>query len=271
MNNEVVRFERVGLGFGGNEVLREVSFVLGRGETIVLLGATGAGKTLLLKLTLGLLKPDRGHIYVLGQDITDLEEEQLFPLRAELGIVFQEMALFDSLTVYENVAYRLLEETAHGEADFSDEEIERRVREVLCFVGLEDAIWKMPAELSGGMKRRVGLARALITEPRVMLYDSPTAGLDPVTALTILTLILRLRDTRQTSALFVTHRLQDAFTLTGHVYDEDSGTLQPASSDGVAQAPGTRFLLLRNGQIYFAGTPGELLAARDPYVQRFLA
>ncbi|MGH8458577.1 MAG: ABC transporter ATP-binding protein, partial [Nevskiales bacterium] len=249
MAEEVLRYERVRLGFGEEEVLREVSFALQRGETIILLGAGGAGKTLLLKLALGLLKPDAGRIYVLGADITGMEEEGLFPLREKLGIVFQEMALFDSLSVCENVAYRLIEETLHGALDLADEDIERRVREVLRFVGLEDAIWKLPADLSGGMKRRVGIARALITEPPVLLYDSPTAGLDPVTAQTILTLVLRLRDTRQASSLFVTHRLQDAFFLAGNTYDEDTGEARPSGGNGVDGA-GTRFLLLREGRIY---------------------
>ncbi|MGH9787180.1 MAG: ABC transporter ATP-binding protein, partial [Candidatus Acidiferrales bacterium] len=175
---EVIRFEEVSLSFGDNEVLRALSFRVARGETLVLIGATASGKTLTLKLALGLLKPTGGRIHVLGHDITEMEEEELFPLREQLGIVFQEMALFDSLTVYENVAYRLIEETIHGDADFSDDEIERRVRQGLSFVDLEDAMWKMPAELSGGMKRRVSIARALITEPPVILYDSPTAGLD---------------------------------------------------------------------------------------------
>ena len=286
MAEEVIRFDRVGLALGGNEILRDISFTLHRGETCVLLGVTGTGKTLLLKLALGLLRPDRGRITVLGTDITDLEEKELFPLRARLGIVFQEMALFDSLNVYENVAYRLIEETVHGLADFSDAEIERRVREVLRFVELEEAIWKLPAELSGGMQRRVGLARALITEPPVMLYDSPTAGLDPVTSQTILTLIAKLRDTRQTSALFVTHRLQDAFILAHHLFDPATGALRPVSQNGDRgdetreedePAPrslgvgGTRFLLLREGGIYFDGSPQELLAAQDPYLQRYLA
>ena len=269
---EVIRLERVALGFGNHPVLREVSFVVHRGETRVLIGATATGKTLILKLILGLLKPDRGRIHVLGCDITDLEEEELFPLRAQLGIVFQEMALFDSLPVRENVAYRLIEETVHGSADFSDEEIEERVRTVLSFVELEEAIEKMPAELSGGMRRRVALARALITEPPVILYDSPTAGLDPVTAQTILTLIAKLRDTRQTSSLVVTHRLQDAFILSSNVYDEANHALKPAAADGGRRAtPPTSFLLLRDGAIYFDGTPQELLAAHDPYVQSFLA
>lgn len=271
MASEVIRFDGVGLAFGGNEVLREVSFALHRGETLVLIGATATGKTLLLKLALGLIKPDRGRITVLGTDITDLEEDELFPLRAQLGIVFQEMALFDSLTVYENVAYRLIEETHYGQEDFSEEDIEQRVRQVLRFVGLEEAIWKMPAELSGGMKRRVGLARALITEPPVLLYDSPTAGLDPVTAQTILTLIIKLRDTRQASSLVVTHRLQDAFILASNVYDEANGGLKPAEGDGLRQDTRTRFLLLRDGGIYFDGAPREILTAADPYVRRFLA
>lgn len=269
---EAIRLEHVSLGFADHEVLRDVSFAVPRGETRVLIGATASGKTLILKLILGLLKPDRGRIHVLGRDITDLEEEELFPLRAELGIVFQEMALFDSLPVRENVAYRLIEETVHGEADFSDEEIEKRVRTVLSFVDLEDAIEKMPAELSGGMRRRVALARALVTEPPVILYDSPTAGLDPVTAQTILTLIAKLRDTRQTSSLVVTHRLQDAFILSSNVFDEASASLRPAPGDGHGRgAPPTSFLLLRDGTIYFDGTPQELVAARDPYVQSFLA
>ncbi len=270
--SETIRLDHVALSFGDHEVLRDVSFIVHRGETRVLIGATATGKTLILKLILGLLKPDRGRIHVLGRDITDLEEEELFPLRAELGIVFQEMALFDSLPVRENVAYRLIEETIHGDAQFSDEEIEQRVRTVLSFVDLEDAIEKMPAELSGGMRRRVALARALVTEPPVILYDSPTAGLDPVTAQTILTLIAKLRDTKQTSSLVVTHRLQDAFMLASNVYDEANAALKPASSDdGRHGAPPTSFLLLRDGGIYFDGTPEELVAARDPYVQSFLA
>ncbi len=269
MAEEVLRYDQVGLGFGAQPVLRGVSFTLHRGETIVLLGATATGKTLLLKLALGLLKPDRGRLHVLGTDITALEEDDLFPLREKLGIVFQEMALFDSLSVYENVAYRLIEETMHGKAERAEEEIERRVREVLRFVELEDAIWKLPAELSGGMRRRVALARALITEPPVMLYDSPTAGLDPITSQTILTLIIKLRDTRQTSALYVTQRLQDGFVLARNVFDEASAGLKPASGDGT-RATSTRFLLLRDGQIYFDGAPQEILAADDPYVRRFL-
>ena len=278
MPEDIIRFDGVRLAFGRNVVLREVSFTLHRGETLVLLGVTGTGKTLILKLALGLLQPDAGRIRVLGTDITDLEEEALFPLREKLGIVFQEMALFDSLNVYENVAYRLIEDTVHGALELADEEIERRVRDVLRFVELEEAIWKMPDELSGGMKRRVGLARALITEPPVLLYDSPTAGLDPVTSQTILTLIIKLRDTRQASSLYVTQRLQDAFILANNVFDDSNGALKPVAGDGFqpersrgAEATKTRFLLLRDGGIHFEGTPEEILSTRDPYLQRFLA
>lgn len=272
MAGEVIRFDGVSLAFGETEVLRDLSFALHRGETCVLLGVTGTGKTLLLKLALGLIKPDSGRITVLGTDITGLPEEALFPLRERIGIVFQEMALFDSLTVRENVAYRLIEETTHGNADYSDEEIEWRVRECLRFVELEEAIDKMPEELSGGMRRRVGLARALITEPPVLLYDSPTAGLDPVTAQTILALIAKLRDTRETSALYVTHRLQDTFILANHVFDESTGELRRVDGDGAdgAQQTRTRVLLLRDGGIYFDGRPDELLADHDAYVQRYL-
>lgn len=271
MNDAIIRFENVSLAFGDNVVLENVSFSVERGQTVVLLGVTGTGKTLLLKLALGLIKPDSGRVSILGTDVTDLPEEELFPLREQIGIVFQEMALFDSLTVRENVAYRLIEETAHGKADVSDDEIEERVREVLRFVGLEDAIDKMPAELSGGMRRRVGLARAIITQPPVVLYDSPTAGLDPVTSQAILTLIIKLRDTRGATALYVTHRLQDAFILADQVYVESAGKLQPARSDGAFRDTCTRILLLRNAGIYFEGAPRELMQTGDPYLERYLA
>ena len=265
----VVRFEDVRLRFGDREVLSGVSFVLGRGETLVLLGVTGSGKTLILKLALGLLRPASGRIFLFAQDITELEEEDLYPLRARLGIVFQEGALFDSLTVFENVAFRLLEEREHGGKDHSDAEIEQRVRQVLRFVELEPAIDKLPAELSGGMKRRVGIARALITEPDAILYDSPTGGLDPVTSHTINTLIIKSRDVSHVSALVVTHRLQDAFTYANHTFDADAQQLRPARTNG-AQATRTRFLLLRDGRISFDGSPRDFQAQADSYVQRFL-
>lgn len=274
-NAEVIRFDDVRLSFGGHAVLTGVSFVLHTGETLVLLGVTGSGKSVILKLALGLLRADAGRIRVFDTDITDLEEEELFPLRARLGMVFQESALFDSLTVYENVAFRLLEEREHAAREYSDEEIEQRVRQVLRFVELEPAIDKFPAELSGGMKRRVGIARALITEPAAILYDSPTGGLDPVTSHTINTFIVKSRDLSQVSAIVVTHRLQDAFTLAHHYFDPQLGALRPVSSDGsprTRQHPAhTRFLLLRDGRIAFDGRPDDFLAHTDPYVRRYLA
>src|SRR5881296_4095811 len=203
----VVRFENVSMGFEDKTVLDEISFHLPRGETKAIFGVAGSGKSTILKLSLGLLKPDDGHIYVLGEDVTELSEEALFDLRRKIGMVFQESALFDSLTVRENVAYRLYE------LGVDEQEIDNRVRQVLGFVGLEEAIDKMPAELSGGMKRRVALARALIGEPEIMLYDEPTAGLDPVTSKKINELIITLRDIKSVTGVFVTHRMRDAFTL----------------------------------------------------------
>ncbi len=270
VGEEVIRFDDVHLGFAAREILCGVSFVLHRGETVALLGVTGAGKTLILKLALGLLKPDAGRIHVLDTEITALAEEEIFPLRAHLGIVFQESALFDSLTVFENVAFRLLEERARGEKDYTDAEIEARVREVLRFVDLEAAIDKLPAELSGGMKRRVGIARALITEPPVILYDSPTGGLDPVTAHTIMALIIKSRDVSQVSSIVVSHRLQDAFALANYFYDSVTGQLQLARSNHRQYPTHTRFLLLRDGRICFDGSPEDFVAQRDPYIQRYL-
>src|ERR1700704_3394928 len=222
--HKAIIFEDVSIGFEDVQVLNGVSFELRRGETKVILGVAGSGKSTILKLCLGLLKPDSGHIYVLGHDITTMTEEELFDLRNKVGIVFQESALFDSLNVRDNVAFRLMEE--HLPAA----EVEKRVRESLSFVELEAAIDKFPAELSGGMRRRVGIARAIITQPEVLLYDSPTGGLDPITSTTIIELIMKQRDVYKTSALLVTHRLQDGFTLASHTYDPASKHMKP--SDG---------------------------------------
>ena len=274
---EVIRFDNVALVFDGREVLRDITFSVSKGETCVFWGTTGTGKTQLLKLALGLIKPDAGRISVFGADITNMEEKDLFPLRERVGMVFQEMALFDSLPVRENVAYRVLEEMRQGEANVGEDELDRRVRECLHFVGLEDAIDKMPAELSGGMQRRVGIARALITQPQLMLYDSPTAGLDPVTSQYILEYVIKLRDSRGVSALFVTHRLQDAFILASWNFDRAGdqvgrpmyGSVRPAE-EGPGGAGRTRIFLLRDGGIYFEGTAGELLATEDDYVRQYL-
>src|SRR5215471_11185056 len=207
-------FDDAHLTFEENEVLRGVSFHLPIGETKALFGVAGSGKSTILKLALGLLPPDSGRITVLGNEVTQMPEQELFPLRGRLGMVFQESALFDSLTVRENVAYRLTEE--HG---IFDDEIDQRVRESLRFVELEHTLDLFPSELSGGMRRRVAIARAIITQPELLFYDSPTGGLDPVTSTTIVELIVKQRDVYRTSSLLVTHRLQDAFTLATHEFD----------------------------------------------------
>jgi phospholipid/cholesterol/gamma-HCH transport system ATP-binding protein len=255
------------MAFEDKAVLSDVSFQVGHGETLILLGVTGSGKSVLLKLILGLLKPDAGQILIEGQDIVPLPETRLHALRRRMGIVFQEGALFDSLSVLDNVAYRLREEGMQDE-----EEIEAQVREVLRFVEMEEAIDKMPAELSGGMRRRVSVARAIISQPAIMLYDSPTAGLDPVTAHTINVLIAKLRDTQHVSSIVVTHRLQDAFVLAHFFFSGEQQALLPASSDGgFGRTAATRFLVLRDGGVYFHGSNQELVRVSDPYLRKFLA
>src|SRR2546425_2267489 len=218
----VIVFEDVSIAFESNSVLNGISFQLNRGETKAIFGIAGAGKSTILKLAMGLVKPDSGRIYVLGEDVTTMSEEALFELRRNIGIVFQESALFDSLTVRENVAFRLMEEH-----DVSDEEIERRVREGLSFVELEHTVGMFPSGLSGGIRRRVGIARAIITHPEILLYDSPTGGLDPITSTTIIELIMKQRDVSKTSALLVSHRLQDGFMLASHYYDAETNRMQP--------------------------------------------
>jgi phospholipid/cholesterol/gamma-HCH transport system ATP-binding protein len=257
----------VSLSFEDKVVLEDVSFSLSRGETLVLLGVTGSGKSVLLKLILGLLKPDSGRILVDGQDVAPLTELEMFPLRWRMGIVFQEGALFDSLSVYENVAYRLREGGEKGEA-----QIEQRVREVLRFVELEQTLEKMPSELSGGMRRRVAIARAIASEPEIMLYDSPTAGLDPVTAHTINVLIAKLRDVGGVSTLVVTQRLADAFVLANFAYSSERQALVPAPADGASgQRAATRFVVLRDGGVHFWGSKEELTSNPDPYLRKFLS
>ena len=261
-----IDFQNVWLYFEEKPALSNVSFTVARGETLILLGATGSGKSVILKLALGLLKADEGKVIVMGRDLGPIPEGDMRDIRQRMGIVFQEGALFDSLSVYENVAYRLREEGTKDE-----DEMERRAREVLSFVELEAAIDKMPAELSGGMKRRVSIARAIVNDPPIMLYDSPTGGLDPVTAQTINILILKLRDVQGVSSIVVTHRLQDAFWLANFAYSEDSGGLLPISGNGTKGAEtATRFLVLREGSVYFHGTPNEVVSTQDPYLQQFL-
>jgi len=260
----VITFDDVKIAFE-QPVLKGISFQLQPGETRVLLGAAGTGKTLILKLVLGLIKPDAGRITVLGEDVTAMREEDLFELRRRIGMVFQESALFDSLTVEENVAYRLIEETRT-----ITDEIHARVREALRFVELEHTVHLYPAELSGGMRRRVAIARAIITQPEILLYDSPTGGLDPVTSNTIIELVVKQRDVYQTSSLLVTHRLQDAFTMASHYFDRAQNKMVPAA-DGNVRNLRTSFLILRDGKIIFEGTATELLRCTDPYIREYLS
>jgi phospholipid/cholesterol/gamma-HCH transport system ATP-binding protein len=214
---------------------------------------------------MGLLKPDGGSIHVLGADITKMTEEELFALRRKIGMVFQESALFDSLTVRENVAFRLLEE-----GDIPEAEIEKRVRQVLSFVELERTVDLFPSELSGGMRRRVAIARAIITEPEILLYDSPTGGLDPVTSTTIIELIIKQRDVYKTSSLFVTHRLQDAFTMASHGFDPKTNHMKLLPPDARQDVP-MCFLLLRDGKIIFNGDAHELANSKDEYIREYIS
>src|SRR5213082_4061091 len=262
-----ITFEDVWMGFDEGPVLRGVTFQVQQRETLILLGETGTGKTLTLKMAAGLLTPNSGSVIVLGNEISEMSEKELLPFRRKIGFVFQEGALFDSMTVGENVAYRLREDRV------AEEEIESRVLEVLRFVELEHTVDMLPSELSGGMKRRVSIARALINQPPIVLYDSPTAGLDPVTSQTIIRLILRLRDVYGVTALLATHRLQDGFALANFHFDADAERVVANSGNGssAANAAHTRFLVYREGEIYFEGEPEEIANSKDPYLKRFLA
>src|ERR1041384_598037 len=262
--HKAIIFDDVSLSFDELLVLDRVSFELKRGETKVVFGVAGSGKSTILKLCLGLLKPDSGRIYVLGHDITVMSEEELFDLRSKIGIVFQESALFDSLNVRDNVAFRLTEE------HLPESEIDKRVREALSFVELEEAINKLPSELSGGMRRRVGIARAIITQPEVLLFDSPTGGLDPITSTTIVELIMKQRDVYKTSALLVSHRLQDGFTLASHYYDPVSKHMKPAEGMPSREIH-TRFMILREGKVIFEGPAAELAKVEDTYIKEYIA
>lgn len=259
-----IHFSNVWIGFDEGPILRGLTFSARPRETLILLGETGSGKTLALKLAAGLLRPDRGEVQALGQNISEKSERELLQFRRQVGFVFQEGALFDSLTVGENVAYRLEEDGV------SREEITPRVEEVLHFVELEHTVDQLPSELSGGMRRRVSIARALVTHPPIVLYDSPTAGLDPITSQTIITLILRLRDVYGVTALLATHRLQDGFALANFHFDPATKHVRRDAAGAKPQSTVTRFLVLRDGGVYFEGTPEEILAAPDPYLRRFL-
>ncbi len=258
----VVVFRNVSIAFDGPPVLNDVTFSVAPGETRILLGPAGVGKSVLLKLCNGLLRPDTGSIQLFGEEIAKMPEEKLFPLRTRTGMVFQEGALFDSLTVRDNVAYQLIQEHV------ADDEIDARVLQALTFVGLEETFSQYPSSLSGGMRRRVAIARAFIRHPELLLYDSPTGGLDPVTSTTIIELIVKERDVHQTPSLLVTHRLQDAFTLCSHRFDSDAGHMVPLP-EGQTDL-NTTFLMLDEGRLIFDGTLHELVHSEDPFVREFL-
>jgi phospholipid/cholesterol/gamma-HCH transport system ATP-binding protein len=259
-----IEFDNVSIAFDEKVVLKNISFQLPHGETKAVFGVAGSGKSTMLKLAMGLLRPDSGRISVLGEEITHMSEQELFELRRRVGIVFQESALFDSLKVYENVGFRLTEE------HIAPEEIERRVREVLRFVELERTYDMFPSELSGGMRRRVAIARAIITEPEVILYDSPTGGLDPVTSNTIVDLIMKQRDVYKTSALLVTHRLQDAFTMATHQFDKDTNQVLTLPKGQHCEVP-MSFLILRDEKVIFDGDAHQLATSRDEYIREYIS
>jgi len=263
----VVEFEDVNLAYGTTPALVHLSFSMKAGETRVVLGAAGSGKTMLLKTAVGLVKRDTGHISLFGEEVTGRKESQLYGLRSKVGILFQEGGLFDSLTIAENVAYPLLNQYAlHKNGNtLPPEEVDRRVRESLSFVELEHTLDKFPSELSGGMRRRAGIARAIVTAPQLVLYDSPTAGLDPITANTIINLILKGRDMRNTATIMVTHRYQDGRLMANFRYNPSSGKIERAESGQLT----TRFFVMQEGRLFFEGTEAELRASTDSYVQKF--
>src|ERR1700684_1176231 len=264
LSRYAIEFDNVSIAFDEKVLLDGISFRLHHGETKALFGVAGSGKSLLLKLAMGLMRPDSGRIIMLGEEITSMTEQELFKIRSRVGIVFQESALFDSMKVWENVSFRLMEEK------IPFDEIERRVRESLRFVELERTYDMFPSELSGGMRRRVAIARAIITHPEVLLYDSPTGGLDPVTSNTIVELIVKQRDVYKTSALLVTHRLQDAFTMATHYFDPKNNQLRELPRGQYCDVP-MSFLILRDGKVIFDGDVRQLAHTHDEYIKEYIS
>ena len=262
----VVAFEGVQLAFDENVVLKDLSFTLLKGHTKIILGASGSGKSTILKIIVGLLRSDAGAVWVNGHRVDQLTETAMMAVRADLGMIFQEGALFDSLTVRENVGYKYYEES-----DMPLAQVDARVREVLGFIGLNDQIDKMPSELSGGQRRRVAIARALAFRPQILLYDEATTGLDPITAMTVDDEIIKLRDLEGVSSIVVTHQLRDAFYVATHMAVRDgSGAVRvvPATPEKAGEA---EFIMLKDGVICFEGTAEELRHATDPYLKTFLS
>jgi phospholipid/cholesterol/gamma-HCH transport system ATP-binding protein len=262
-NEPVVVVDDVSIIFDVKPVLQNISFTVQRGETRIILGPAGGGKSVLMKLINGLLKPDTGFIHVFGQDVSNMPEVDLFKLRARIGMVFQESALFDSLSVGDNVAYRLHEDHV------PEEEVHGRVVEALQFVALENTYQKFPPELSGGMRRRVSIARAIISKPDLILYDSPTGGLDPITSTTIIDLVIKQRDATHTTSLVITHRLQDAFLLARNRFNSETGKVEQIPNDGIDDS--TKFLVINEGKVVFDGTTHELVHSPDPWLKEYLS
>ena len=258
----VMAFESVSFGFGGEPLLEDISFELRRGETLVIHGAAASGKTLLLKLSLGLLRPTAGRIRLFDQDVTGLDERHWYDVRSRIGVLFQEGGLFDSLTIEENVAYPLLNQRL---LRVPLGQVHDRVEQSLEFVELGHTLERFPSELSGGMRRRVGIARAIVTQPELLLYDSPTAGLDPITANTIMALIVKGRDVRGATTVMVTHRHQDGDILDRYRYEAATGRLVPARRESTR----TRYLVLQEGRVAFLGSPEEFDACPEAYVAKF--
>jgi phospholipid/cholesterol/gamma-HCH transport system ATP-binding protein len=264
-NAPIVVFDKVSLAFDDKMILHEVSFTLLTGHTKIFLGASGAGKSTILKLALGLLRPDSGFIWANGERVDTLSEVELMKVRADFGMVFQEGALFDSLTVAENVGYKLYEET-----HMPLEQVQQRVEEVLGFIGLTEHIDKMPSELSGGQRRRVAIARAMAYKPRILLYDEPTTGLDPITASTVDDEIVKLRDLENVSSIVVTHQLRDAYRVATFEAIRENGQIRIVPADE-KKAEEAEFIMLRDGSIHFEGTAAQLRHSNDPYLKSFLS
>jgi phospholipid/cholesterol/gamma-HCH transport system ATP-binding protein len=262
----VLRFENVTIRYEGEDVLKDVSFEAFEGESRVILGAAGSGKTVLLKTGLGLIKPDSGRVLAFDRDLTNMRERELFEIRSRMGMLFQESALFDSLTVEENVAYPLLNQKS---IQCPEDEVQQRVDQALEFVELAGTQQKFPSELSGGMRRRAAIARAFVTQPPLILYDSPTAGLDPITSHTIVALLIKERDLRHTTTLVVTHRYQDGNLIANFRYNSEQGRLEPARN-GTGRRARTIFMVLRDGRLIFEGDQDRLEASTDPYITKFV-
>ena len=262
----VLKFDNVTVSFDGDVALRDISFAAYEGESRIILGAAGSGKTVLLKTAMGLTKPESGKVFVFGQDISTMSEKRLFDVRSKIGMLFQESALFDSLNIEENVAYPLLNQPS---IHCPKAEVLPRVKQTLEFVELGGTLARFPSELSGGMRRRAAIARAVVTEPPLQMYDSPTAGLDPITAHTIMALLIKERDVSQATTLLVTHRYQDGNLMANFRYNSEQGALEPARN-GAKQKSRTTFMVLKEGRLIFESDQDAIESSNDPYIGKFV-